>query len=236
MLSVVIPCYNCADFIEDSVYNLVEGLHKSNILDYEIVLVDDGSCDDTINRLSKLHECNLNINFISYRCNMGKGYAVKRGFQRCSGKYVIFVDADLSTDVSNIAEVCGELSHSDVVIGSRTNDESKVKRSKFRSIVSYVCNVFVKLLTGLEFRDTQCGLKGFRKEVVDYLLNTSKIDRFAFDVEFLKLVEDKFFVKELPVNWVESPTSVVKYKDFFVFLRDLLRIKFSEFKKPGVDV
>jgi len=199
-LSFVLPAYNEAESIEgalDTLDTVVKGTGRR----YEIVVVDDGSVDNT--RLKALNYANKNghVRVVGYRRNIGKGYAVKTGFIRALGDSVAFVDSDLEIDVEKISSYVEALKQGDIVIGSKWHPESVVDMPLIRRILGHGFNALVRLLTGVKLKDTQTGLKLVRKSAFEHIFPRLAVKRYAFDVELLAVAN--FYglkVVELPVQ------------------------------------
>lgn len=218
MISVIIPCFNEGKKIKKNIEKIKKKLSK----DYEVICVNDGSTDDT-NEILKTID---GIKVIGYDKNRGKGYAVKYGIQHAKGDLIIFMDADLSTELSAIEFALKETA--DIVIGSRTNKDSFIFGKTFtRNLSSFVSNFIIRLITGIPFKDTQCGFKLFTREAANKLINLQTIDRWAFDVEYLYIAKlNNMKVVEIPVVWTNDRDSRVNLiKDSMIFLKETLKIR-----------
>lgn len=228
-ISVIIPVYNESKRIVPSLMAIIDYCKKTFNM-YEIIIIDDGSTDNTKEVLSEIVK-NNNIKFITYEKNKGKGYAVRQGILVSKGNFILITDADLSTPIEEVEKLlifCE--SCYDVVIGSRWLKESEIliKQPWWREVMGRVFNIIVRSLLKLEFMDTQCGFKLLRGEVGKYLAKRAIIDRFAFDVEILYLSKKEGFkIKEVPVKWLNSKDSKVKpIRDSLNCLIDVIKIKF----------
>ncbi|HJZ05703.1 hypothetical protein A2634_05040 [Candidatus Amesbacteria bacterium RIFCSPHIGHO2_01_FULL_48_32] len=228
-LSVIIPAYN-------EQYRL--GPHLKPVLkyldthypNYELIIVDDGSTDNTAQTVSRAIAKEPRAKLVSYHPNRGKGYAIRTGVHASRGSVVLFMDADLSTPLEEIPHILHILKTADIVIGSRGQDRTKVKKSPpiYRLLASYVFDQVKFMLVGLrKFKDTQCGFKAYKGSIARQLFNLAKIDRFMFDAEILYLAEKaRLTIKEIPVDWSDSPGSHVRFWEGVVnMLRDLWRIR-----------
>ena len=142
-LSFVIPAYNEEDFIEDTLGTIDTVIAGKN-LPYEIVVVDDGSRDDTLAKAKKYAGRNGHVRVLSYRDNHGKGHAVKTGFMQANGNIVIFADSDMEIDLGTISEYLEALKHGDIVIASKKHSDSRVDVPISRRILSEVFNGLVR--------------------------------------------------------------------------------------------
>ncbi|MEM2856355.1 MAG: glycosyltransferase [Candidatus Nitrosocaldaceae archaeon] len=197
-LSIIIPVYNCCNVILtciDNIKSIVEKITNS----YEIIIVDDGSIDETWKvARSKADE---NVRVISYYPNVGKGYAIKRGIMSAKGEKIIFIDGDRDIDAELLAIYYNALDYNDVVIGSKYHPASNVKVPLRRYILSKLFNVIVNSILRLDISDTQVGLKAGKAEVFKKIFERVLVKRYAFDVEMLvvaRLLDYK--IAEMPVN------------------------------------
>jgi len=227
-LSVVIPCFNEEKNIERAVTLTGSYLTRKNIKG-EIVLVDDGSEDATLEIAEKLAKSMSHpAKVIKLGKNFGKGAAVRKGVLASSGNFVLFTDADFSTDISELDSflpICGK--STDIVIASRSLPGSVLDppQSFLRRAIGTLCRCLVSALAVKGYRDTQCGFKLFSRKSAREIFSRLKTDGFAFDVEALVLAEKLgFSVKEMPVRWKNSSDSRVNpVKDSFMFFLQLLR-------------
>jgi glycosyltransferase involved in cell wall biosynthesis len=204
-LSFVLPAYNEGDSIESALGSLYRAGRDTG-LKYEIVVVDDGSLDDTgvkaVDFASKNgHVKNGFVKLVTYRDNVGKGHAVKTGFLRACGDAVVFVDSDLDIDVEQVGRYVEALGHGDIVVGSKWHPESIVDVPLLRRVLSCGFNVLVRLLTGVRLRDTQTGLKAIRRQALEDAFPCLAVKRYAFDVELLVVARLlRLKVVEMPVR------------------------------------
>lgn len=183
-LSFVIPAYNEEDFIEDTL-GTIDAIIKDKNLPYEIVVVDDGSRDDTLAKARRYAGRNGHVKVLSYTKNLGKGHAVKTGFMQTSGNIVIFTDGDMEIDLGTISEYLDALNQGDIVIASKRHRDSRVDVPISRRVLSEVFNTLVRFLTGVTLKDTQSGLKAMRKSAFVDVFPRLAVKRYAFDVELL---------------------------------------------------
>jgi glycosyltransferase involved in cell wall biosynthesis len=222
-VSFVIPAYNEGKVIACSLARLVHVLSKCS-LRYEIIVVDDGSTDDTSNEVINFAQRHQLI-LISYSKNIGKGYALKRGIVRSRGAKIVFLDADLDIQLDNLIDFMSVLDRSDVAIGSKRNLESQVTGPTVRILLSYWFNILVRLLTGLKFSDTQAGLKAVKKRVIFPLLSKMETNRYGFDVELLILAELQHLrISQLPID--VKMNRLMGIGEMWASLLDLLRITY----------
>ncbi|PKM99379.1 MAG: hypothetical protein CVU78_06545 [Elusimicrobia bacterium HGW-Elusimicrobia-2] len=227
-LSVVIPCLNEEKNIVRAV-QLTDAYLAKKKLSGEIIVVDDGSADMTAENAEKTAISGANrLTVIKLGRNLGKGAAVRKGILESSGDYVLFTDADFSTDISELDNFLMECEKgSDIVIASRSLPGSSLEppQSFIRRAIGAFCRIMVHFLAVKGYKDTQCGFKLYKRKAARAIFSRLKTDGFAFDVETLVLAEKLgFSVREMPVKWRNSPDSRVNpVKDSFVFFIRLLR-------------
>ena len=225
MLSIIIPCYNEGEAIRDNINNRVIPYLKYKNIKYELILVNDGSKDNTLDEMMTIP----GVNVVSYTPNRGKGYAVKQGLIEAKGDYILFMDADLSTDLKAIEDVIQFQKDYDIIIGSRHHKASViVKKQPFiRRFIGRGCRFLVNMKFHFHFTDTQCGFKAMNKELAKLIIEKQQIDNFAFDVEYLYIAKlNKKRIKEIPVVWENDRSSTVSpLQSSIKFFKDLKIIK-----------
>jgi dolichyl-phosphate beta-glucosyltransferase len=229
-LSIVIPAYNEALRIGRTLDRIDEYL-KGYGPSYEIIVVDDGSTDDTEKVVRKAAEKHPAIILLQNVMNKGKGYSVKRGVLASRGRFVLMSDADLSTPIEEIGRLYKALKEGyDVAIGSRSVSGSKIlkRQTWYRQLMGKTFNKIVQAVAVAGIRDTQCGFKLFKGDAARKVFARQRIERFAFDVEALYLAKQMgLSIREVPVIWMNSPDSKVSiFKDSLQMLQDLLKIRF----------
>lgn len=209
LLSLVIPAYNEAARLGSTLGQVLPYLAAQPYLS-EVLLVDDGSADDTAavaQRYFATHQCpRVAMRVLSYQPNRGKGYAVRQGLLAAQGEVAVFSDADLSTPIAELPRLLAPLlaGHYDVVFGSRAINRAVigVHQRWLREQSGRVFNRIMRRLTGLPYADTQCGFKAFRLAAVRPLVQAAVLDGFGFDVELLYLAAHAGLrLQELPVAW-----------------------------------
>ncbi len=225
-LSIIIPAYNESERIKQSLEAACDYL-KSAGYKYEIIVVDDGSTDDTVTIASKFGD---KVNVLKQPKNMGKGAAVRRGMLAAKGDMRIFTDADFSTPIYEIEKIIKIITAgADICIGSRALDPSMIKEHQpfYREFMGKTFNKFVQALFFKGISDTQCGFKGFTKAAADEIFPKAKINGFSFDVELLYLASKaELSVEQVSVEWYNDARSKVNpIKDSLMMLLELFRIK-----------
>ncbi len=235
ILSVIIPCYNEGKCIKENVLK-VDNFLKTILTkeDYEIIAVSDGSKDDTLSIIESIKE----IKGIGYTENKGKGGAVKYGIEHALGDYILFMDADLSTDLSAIKDVLTNINKYNAIIGSRHHKKSNIiKKQPFsRVFIGWCCRKLVNLKFHFHLTDTQCGFKAFKTSFAKKMIKKQTINGFAFDVEYLYIAYlNKQSLLEIPVTWSNDEGSTVSpIKSSIRFFKDLSLIKKNK-KKYIID-
>jgi len=225
-LSIVIPAFNEADRIAASLVAL-QGYVQQKGFRIETILVDDGSTDSTAELASR----QAGIRVLRNGCNRGKGFSVRRGVLEARGELVLFTDADLSAPIDEADKLMAamESSHADAVVGSRALERELIgtHQSPWRELGGRFFNLLVRLFTGLNIHDTQCGFKLFRRETTRHAFELQRVERFGFDPEILFLIEHQGGkVVEVPVRWNHSPATKVHYlRDSLLMTLDLVVLR-----------
>ena len=211
-LSVIIPAYNEEKRISRSVSLLKDYLNSLNLY-YEIIIVDDGSRDDTSKIVKKLALIEPAIKLIRNETNTGKGYAVKHGMEEATGACRIFTDADLSTPPEEIGKALALLKEGfDVVIGSRRVKGADIRTHQppLRKTFSIIFHLVRRMLLLRDIKDTQCGFKCFSAAAAKEVFSRLTIHGFVFDVEALVISKALGYkIKEMPVTWVDDTRSTL---------------------------
>ncbi|APG26979.1 hypothetical protein A7E78_03505 [Syntrophotalea acetylenivorans] len=211
-LSVIVPAYNEQNRIIHSLPKLLREVER-RFLDFEIIIVDDGSNDDTAKIVKKFTAINKKVRLISYRHNMGKGHAVRTGVLAAKKDYVLYCDADLSTPFREVRKLLKAIDDGcDIAIGSRARKDTRILKRQpvYRVLMGKTFNKIVKLLAVSEINDTQCGFKCFKAAIALDIFKDCYIDGFSFDVEMLYIAKKRDFkVKEVGVLWTNDTQSKV---------------------------
>ena len=229
-LSIVIPAYNEEARLGPTLEAICAYLASAG-RSHEIIVVDDGSQDGTAELVRQWQASHPVIRLIRNEGNRGKGYSVRCGALAARGQVVLFADADNSTPIEQAEQLVARLEEGyDIAIGSRGLPESDlaVRQPVYREQMGKLFGRLMRLLTGLPFRDSQCGFKAFKRDVVQRLFPLLTVDRFAFDTELLFVAVKRFGyrVAEVPVRWVNSPdTRLNALTDSARMLWDLLRVR-----------
>lgn len=235
-ISVVVPCYNEGEKIYKNMNELLTYLSKLDIERYEVVAVNDGSKDNTLEELNRVQSENDFFTVISNDRNQGKGFAVKTGVFAASYDLVCFLDADLSTRIEEIEVFLdlfeNEMSSKDGLIGSRSKSDSNIEvpQPYYRRVLG---KGFAIIRNGVlplgQYQDTQCGFKMFTKDTARSLFDKQSMKGFSFDTEILYIAYLKgYSIEEVPITWRNDDSSTVNpIKDSFKMFRDLFLIRYK---------
>jgi len=230
-LSVILPIYNEHKRIVSTLNKILKYLDAKNV-SYELLVVDDGSTDNSAAIVQSFSEKNSALRLIRLPKNEGKGGAVKRGVMESRGEMVYFTDADLSTPIEEIEKFFPLFPAFDIVIGSRAIEgaDLRVREPFYREILGKIFNKFVCVLCVSGFVDTQCGAKMFSRAAARAIFPLLQTRRFSFDVEVLFLASRLGFrIKELPIQWFYSAETTVRvFSDGPRMLWDILRIRWIQ--------
>ena len=228
-LSIVIPAYNEAPRLEATVRDIV-GYCRQHRRRFELIVVDDGSVDETSSLTRRLSEEFQELRLIRLASNHGKGYAVRAGVLNAIGSDVLFADADGSTPIGEIERLCFALEEgADVAIGSRALEAEgiRVEARLYRHLIGRTFHQLVKWLANAGVADTQCGFKLFRGLAAQDLFSRLRMNGYSFDVEVLIIARRRGYrIAEVPVNWTHKAGSKVSLSvDSLRMARDLFRIR-----------
>jgi glycosyltransferase involved in cell wall biosynthesis len=187
-LSIIVPVFNEEHKIIDNL-DLLIGEIEEYFTKFEILVVSDGSTDETNLRVFSFRHPDVKL--IVVEKNKGKGHAVRTGFSRAKGDFILFIDGGMELHPREIKIFVGLMSlyEADIVIGSKRHPQSDVEYPWYRKFLSYIYQVLVRFLFSVDVTDTQVGIKLFRREVIDAILPNLRIDRYGFDLEILSLAK-----------------------------------------------
>jgi glycosyltransferase involved in cell wall biosynthesis len=200
-LSVVVPAYREGARIYDNLQVLLGELDRTR-LDYEVIVVSDGNTDLTAAEARRVGSSRVKV--LEYNVNMGKGFALGQGVRRAAGDLVTFIDADMELnprEIGNFLDILKSGGH-DMVVGSKRHPQSRVRYPPLRQLQSMVYQLLVRVLFDLNVRDTQTGLKLFRRQVLADVVPLLAVKRFAFDLELLVVAHQLGYRKiaEAPIE------------------------------------
>jgi dolichol-phosphate mannosyltransferase len=227
-LSVLMPAYNEVDRLRNNLLETISTLNSGaravDSLPFEVILINDGSADGTAEVAQQVANEDSRLCVVSYHKNLGKGGALQKGFLQAQGRLVAFLDADLDLHPSLLFELL-DVMHSqsaDVVIGSKSHPQSHVEYPFLRQVYSWGYYLMVSLLFGLPVKDTQTGIKLFKREVLAKEFPRLHVKGYAFDLELLALANaDGYRIVSAPVSVVPQRLSQrIRIKDVLTMLRD----------------
>lgn len=225
-ISIIIPAYNEREVIGKCLDRVIGYFSKIG-QSFEVIVVDDGSKDGTAEIVNKKMKEYSTVRMLQNGVNRGKGFSVRYGALSARGEWILFLDADLSTAPEEFEKFREAMKNNDIVIGSRAapGAELIVRQPILRELAGRFFNKIIRMYLGLPFYDTQCGFKCFNKKT-KILFERQKLEGWVFDVELLYLAKKfGFSAAEVPITWINDPTSTVKSGDFFKILRDIRRVK-----------
>jgi dolichyl-phosphate beta-glucosyltransferase len=228
-ISIVIPAYNEAPRLGPTLDRVLDFVRKQG-WDAEVIVVDDGSRDGTADIVRGYAKNNEIVRLLQNPGNRGKGYSVRNGVMNANGQIILFTDADLSSPIEEAPKLLEVIeSGADVAIGSRwMRSELQTRRqSVARQVLGRVFNLLLRVVLRLDFKDTQCGFKAFRRNAARALFPLQKIERWGFDPEILFLADRAGFrVVEVPVRWGhDSGTRISPIADGSRMVGEMLRIR-----------
>lgn len=201
MFSIVVPARNEEKILGETVFHIREEAGK--IGEFEIIIVEESS-DKTPEIASSLARKYPEIKHVHNLVRLGKGGAIERGVLESKGDKIVFMDADLSTELSALPSIISGLDSFDVVVGSRFHPQSVVRRPFYRIFLGYTLALLARLLVGVQVKDTQCGFKGFRRDVITTVMTFVKNKEWFWDIEMLYYANKfGYRIHETPVVWTE---------------------------------
>lgn len=232
-LSIIVPAYNEEKNIPFTLSRISRYLGKKDF-SYEVIVVDDGSRDGTVSKVIGLRDdLGANFSVIKSFPNMGKGYVLKKGFEKAQGDFIAFMDADSSVSIQEMDKFLPLLKDdSDIYIASRKMPGSKVTMPLKRKIMGKVYIYLAKLLLGIKVRDINCGFKLFRHKAAKDVFSRQRMNDWSFDAEILHIAgKHGYSIKEVPIDWVYKDTSKVKpFRDAVNSFSSLIKIRANSLK------
>lgn len=228
MLSIIVPAYKQEKTIYQDLISILGVLDSLN-REYELLLVVDGEVDDTKTEAQKVTHPRLMV--YSYPQNQGKGYAVRFGMSKAQGDVIGFIDAGTEIDPQGIIMALAHLDwyQADVIVGSKQHPVAQVRYPLKRRLLSLIYWFLVRLGVGLRVRDTQTGLKLYRREVLDKVLPRLIVNHFSFDIEMLsvahRLGHTRIFESPVRLTYnFEDVTHASTWRSIFKMLYDTLAV------------
>lgn len=229
LISIIIPAYKQERTIIKDLIRIQKVLDQIRY-DYEIIVVVDGMMDRTLEKVKKMASAKCKV--VGYLENRGKGYAIRYGMIRSKGHIVGFIDAGMDINPNGLSMLLEhfEWYNADIIVGSKRHPVSKIKYPLDRKIISNVSQMLIRLLFGLNIRDTQAGIKFFKRGVLKKVLPRLVVKKFAFDIEILVVSHYLGFkrIYEAPIelNWTIGTGITAKnlWRVLFLTLIDTLAI------------
>jgi len=231
-LSVVIPCFNEQERLPAAVKVIKQWLATNP--QWEFVLVNDGSTDQTLELMRQLARKHKEVNCLSYTVNQGKGYALKQGVKKAKKPLILICDVDFSTPLSELSLMYPFIKKFDLVIGSRKVEGANIikHQARWREFLGQQFTNLSKLYLGLKVSDVTCGFKLFRKQAAKQLFQKSRIMGWGYDAEILFLAKKlKLKTAEVAVSWKnDERTKVSLIKDIVRSSKELWLISWHEWQ------
>jgi len=219
--SLIIPVYKQQQTVKRDIEDVISVLAAARI-DFEIIPVIDGMLDRSFEEAKNVRDPRVRV--VGYQTNHGKGYAVRYGFSQATGDVIGFKDGggDLKSKALPLMLAQFEFQKADVVLGSKRHPDSIVDYPVSRKILSWIYQKFVKLLFGLDVRDTQVGMKIYRRKLLEDVLPRLLVKKFAFDIEILAVAYHlgyrKIYEAPVEIDLFSSKTSIVWKKLLYIIL------------------
>ncbi len=226
-VSIIIPTYEEEKRLGSSLGKITRYMDSKNT-DYEIIIIDDNSPDNTI-KIAKIFP-SKKIKIIRNEKRLGKGASVKMGINKASFPLILICDADLSTPIEEAGKLGKFIDSNEIVIGSRRTPDSDIEKSQSmkRSFFGKIFVLLTRILLGLNFEDTQCGFKLMKKEAAKKIFSIQKIKGYCFDAEILFIAQKLGYrIKEVGTKWIDNPeeSKISPIKDGTKMFSDLLKIR-----------
>lgn len=235
--SIIIPVYNEEKILENTINKIINILENTNN-SFEILVSNDGSVDRTDFVITNLSEKHSNIKCVSSKVNQGRGSALHKAFLVAEGKIQLYIDADLAIEPLLLLKVIKEIeAGADIAIGSKHLKNSEVEYPRVRRFLSKGYSFLVRLLLGTSTKDYQCGLKGFKKEVINILLPKVKDEGWSWDTELIVRAEwAGYTIVEIPakvVNIFERESKVHLLRDTSRMGLGVVRLFFEKLRQKA---
>lgn len=232
-LSVIIPAYNEELRIKETLLDVHNTLSQYNF-GYEVIVVNDGSSDNTSGVVDDLRKNIPSLFLINNEKNHGKGWVTRQGIMAAKGDIRLFMDADNSTKVVEVIKMLPYFEQGfDIIVGSRCLEGSNisVKQPKIRIFLGWVLRTVIHVLIPVGVVDSQCGFKVFTERAANLIFPKQTIFRWAFDVEILIIAKkNKLKIKEMPITWVNNTESHINFSGMVSMLFEIIKISFSFYK------
>jgi glycosyltransferase involved in cell wall biosynthesis len=229
--SIIIPAFNESERIAGTL-NRIISYSAEQKWPVEIIVVDDGSRDSTVEIVNRYAQQNPAVRLLQNPGNRGKGYSVRHGMLQAQGGVLLFSDADLSSPIEEAHKLFDAIaSGADVAIGSRwlRTDLQTRRQPIHRQLFGRIFNLLLRMVLRLKFKDTQCGFKAFNRRAAEVLFPLQQIERWGFDPELLYLARHfGFKVVEIPVAWAHREgTRISPLRDGLHMFMETLRVRWN---------
>jgi dolichyl-phosphate beta-glucosyltransferase len=205
--SIIIPAYNESQRIVPTLARILTYIAEQG-WEAELIVVNDGSRDDTAKIVQRYVERNPAIRLVENPGNRGKGYSVRNGMLNARGELLLFSDADLSSPIEEAPKLFRAIEDgADVAIGSRwlRSELQTARQPLHRQLFGRVFNLALRIILGLKFKDTQCGFKAFTRSAAQSIFPLQRIERWGFDPELIFLArKQRLRIVEVPVKWAHD--------------------------------
>jgi len=229
--SIIIPAYNEGKRIPATLRSVVDCI-RARSWDAEVVVVNDGSQDDTAAVVREIAESAPEIRLLENPKNCGKGYSVRHGILHALGDIVMFTDADLSSPIEEAEGLFAAIAEgADMAIGSRWLATSRQthRQPLYRQFFGRCFNLLTRMVMNLPFADTQCGFKAFTRSAAQTVFQLQTIERWGFDPEILFIALKRGYrIKEVPVSWAHDARTRISYlRDGMQMLKELAIVRWN---------
>lgn len=233
ILSVVVPAFNEAKTLKENINNFNLYLSQQPY-DYEIIIVDDGSTDDTKNQALELSNSSSKIKLIENKKNLGKGAAIKKGMLFARGDFCLFIDADGASSIDHLTLAWPLIqANGEIIIGTRNKKDidgarQTIPQALWKRLLGTIGNYIIRNVAVKNIWDTQCGFKILSKKAVNDIVAKTRINRWAFDVEVLAIAQKlNFKIEQIPIRWENRPYSRVGIKGYLHTFYEVGKIKLN---------
>jgi glycosyltransferase involved in cell wall biosynthesis len=242
LYSFIIPAYNESERLSASLPKVLDFIRERQY-DAEVIVVNDGSADDTADVVRRFAATNPEVKLLKNPGNHGKGYSVRNGMLHGTGDVLLFTDADLSSPIYEADKLFKAIAEgADIAIGSRwLQRELQTERQPwYRQLYGRLFNLGLRIVLGLPYHDTQCGFKAFTRTAAQTVFTRQHIERWGFDPELLFLA-DKFKLRtvEVPVEWAHDHRSRIKpLRDGLNMGVEMLKVRWNDlrgrYRQPSI--
>ncbi len=241
-IAVIIPAYNEELRLLPTLIDVHAFLTKT-VSSFEIIVVNDGSSDNTANLVKEFVQTHINVSLIDNQKNSGKGFAIRQGVLKAESDLILIDDADGSSPITELPKLLASLKKgNDIAIGSRAKPDTSryVEALTYRKVIGRIYSLIINSLLLPGFYDTQCGFKLYKQEVAKQIFSFSTINGYSFDIETLFLAKQlKYQIDEIAINWHNVEGSKVNIitdslKMLFETIKIKLKYQCGSYKLKGI--